>query len=209
MCDSGRVRARGNRHANKNLAHVVEGPDSIHTPLFEIKAAPPVARLLMASASPSFRVSGEKTIATIGCRLSLLPSCLSRPGRMPTVSGIPAPADPYNIVRTLVVCAAKGPLIPAMYFHDSHSKSPEALVSMVGTDKRRGWAGKSHLGSGLKGAGYGRFNQSPRPYEVFSGGSQSKICAARPCRSSRRGPAAVLLVAGVELHPHGWVCSIS
>jgi hypothetical protein len=54
------------------------------TPSTEITPAPPIATLLLAQAPPSLRSKGENTMATNGCRLSLLPS---RPSRLPFVSG--------------------------------------------------------------------------------------------------------------------------
>jgi hypothetical protein len=68
---------------------------------------------------------------------------------------------------------------------------------MVGTDKGRGWVGKSDLGTDLKGAGYGRFNRNP-PHMVFPAAADLK--SALPYRAAPLA-AVVLLGAGVELHP--------
>jgi hypothetical protein len=62
-----------------------------------------------------------------------------------------------------------------MRFRDNPSKPPKTLMSIMGTDERRGWVGKFDRGSDLKGAGYKRFRHNP-PYKV-SGGSRSNIGA--------------------------------
>jgi hypothetical protein len=76
---------------------------------------------------------------------------------------------------------------------------------MVGTDEGKGWVGKSDRGSDLKNAGYGNFNQNPT-YMVFS--AAADLIPTPPDRAAPLA-AAVFLVANVELHPLGWVCSTS
>jgi hypothetical protein len=69
---------------------------------------------------------------------------------------------------------------------------------MVGTDEGRDWVIKLDWGSDLKGAGNGHSNEKP-PYKVFPAAAELK--SAQPNRVAPRA-AAVLLVVGVELHPH-------
>jgi hypothetical protein len=52
------------------------------TPSSETMSAPPVEVVLLAQASPSLRGKGRKATAVDSCRLSLLPSRLSCPGRL-------------------------------------------------------------------------------------------------------------------------------
>jgi hypothetical protein len=78
--------------------------------------------------------------------------------------------------------AMHSPSITPTACSSSADHHPYALMSMVGTDERKGWLGKLDRGSDLKGAGYGRFWLK----HGFSGGNRSKIGAVRPYRSSRR-----------------------
>jgi hypothetical protein len=73
----------------KTLAHVVEGLDSIHA---HPKPVRNNSRSSRRNSPPSicffpFRGRRRKTIATNGCRLSLLPSRLPCPGRLLVISG--------------------------------------------------------------------------------------------------------------------------
>jgi hypothetical protein len=80
---------------------------------------------------------------------------------------------------------------------------PKALLSMVGTDEGSGWVGNSDRGSDLKGAGYGIFSETLRTWFFPAAADLESALLNRAAPLD----AVVLLVAGVELHPHGWVYS--
>jgi hypothetical protein len=130
-------------------------------PSSEIKAAPPVATLLMAYASPSVRGRGRKPepqmVTVYRSSRRVLSVLIDR-------QLFPASANPYDTARTLplyVIYVAKGLPIRAVCFRDNPSAPHEALLSLVGTNKRRDWVGKPDRGSDLKDIGNGRFSQNP------------------------------------------------
>jgi hypothetical protein len=114
----------------------------------------------------------------------------------------PTPADPYNASRSLPL-RFNGYASHVVSFHDNPSTPHEAILSIVGTDKRRGWVGNSDRGFDLNDIKYGSFSQYP-PYKKIP-----VVADLRSARPNRVTPlaAAVLRAAGVELHRRGWICS--
>jgi hypothetical protein len=74
---------------------------------------------------------------------------------------------------------------------------------MVGTDEKKSWVVKSDQGCDLKGVGYWRFSQNS-PYKVFLAAANLK---SAPLDRVAPLAAVVLIIVGIELHPHGLVCT--